>query len=405
MNIALLTTYAHGGAGVAARRLRDALSTQGHTATLLTADGFPWRHYVERATFLPHERDASVRFYFSLANIGRDLRHHPAVRAADVLHLHWINQGFLTIEGIAGLAALGKPIVWTMHDMWAFTGGCHYSRGCTHYERTCGDCLYLKKPHTNDLSHRIWMRKSRFFPKNLHLVACSQWLANVAASSSLFANTDLRAIPNPIDVEAFRPASHAERTALRHEWGWDNKTKVVLFVAMNLQNPYKGFSHFQEMLGHLRAQYPDLPVSIAAVGQIKDATPLAQLPYPVHELGLVKDPQHMRGLYAAADVFVIPSLEDNLPNTVMESMACGTPVVGFATGGIPEMVQDGQHGCISPPRDSARMAEQLAWLLTHDEARVSMGAACRKKVLAEYTPSVVAARYEALYKAVLEKPG
>ena len=148
MKVLILNTYEQGGAGIAAGRLQQALNQSGVQVKSLSAAavGNRWPFYAERLSFLPFERDKSVRFSFSLANFGKNILQHPLVQEADILHLHWINQGFLSLKGIRQLAALGKPIVWTLHDMWAFTGGCHYSRGCDHFLHACGKCPYLGKP-------------------------------------------------------------------------------------------------------------------------------------------------------------------------------------------------------------------------------------------------------------------
>ncbi|HMX39038.1 MAG TPA: glycosyltransferase, partial [Saprospiraceae bacterium] len=347
MNIVLLNTYSHGGAGVACRRLLEGLrATQPDiSAQLITAAeaGSRWPFYAERLSFLPHERDRSVRFAFSPANFGKDLSRHPAVRQADLLHLHWVNQGLLSLRGIRQLAELGKPMVWTLHDTWAFTGGCHIFTDCDRFRQQCGVCPYLRRPGPHDLSHQVWLKKQRFFPKNIHFVTCSHWLRDVARSSSLLQGFPITSIPNPIDTALFKPAEAADRAALRAEMGIAPGAHVLLFVAMNLRDAHKGFRFLPEALQHLRRQRPDLAVEVVVLGKSEPES-LSAFPYPVHALGLVQGAERLSRLYGAADVFVTPSLADNLPNTVMESLACGTPVVGFRTGGIPEMVGHLQEG-------------------------------------------------------------
>ncbi|MGI9159333.1 MAG: hypothetical protein ACR2K1_06240 [Saprospiraceae bacterium] len=192
---------------MAAQRLRAALQSVGMQADFLTADqaGAKWPFYAERLSFLPFERDRSVRFSFSLANFGHDIRKHPLVQGADVLHLHWINQGFLSLQNIRQLATLGKPIVWTLHDMWAFTGGCHYSGACDHYQHGCGNCPFLRRPGSQDLSKTILDRKRVLFPKNIHFVTSSEWLCGVARSSALLQSYSVEAIAIPVDTDIFKP--------------------------------------------------------------------------------------------------------------------------------------------------------------------------------------------------------
>lgn len=402
MNVLLLNTYAHGGAGVACRRLQKALSGEGVEANLISAAEVPgrWPFYAERLSFLPYERDKSVRFAFSPANFGHDLRRHPLVQAADILHLHWVNQGFLSLQNIRQLAELGKPIVWTLHDMWAFTGGCHYSRGCTNFQHECGECPFLRRPGPRDLSHRIWAKKKRLFPANVQFVTCSEWLAGVARSSALLHDFPIRAIPNPIDTASFAPISADARSAFRRANGILPGAFVLLFAAMKISESRKGFHLLLESLQFLRREHPELLLEIVVLGQA-DPEALAALPYPTHAQGLVRDPAKLIGLYAAADVFVIPSLEDNLPNTVMESLACGTPVAGFATGGIPEMVGHRTEGFIAPQGDSRQLADGIRWILQGERSLETLRQAARHKAEQHYAEAVVAKRHIALYQELL----
>ncbi len=400
MKVLLLNTYAHGGAGVACRRLRQALQENGTTADLLTAGdtGSRWPFYAERLSFLPYERDKSVRFSFSLANFGKDLSRHPLVQAADVLHLHWVNQGFLSLEGIRRLAETGKPMVWTLHDMWAFTGGCHYSRGCDHFKNTCGNCPFLSHPAPGDLSNRIWRRKSRLFPRNLQFVTCSQWLAEVARSSGLLRDYRVTALPNPIDTTIFKPLTPPERERFRLKKGVAPGARLLLFAAMKVGEERKGFRYLLEALHVLKARHSGFQLEILVLGQA-DPEALQALPYPVHALGLLRDQEQLVRAYGAADLFVIPSLEDNLPNTVMESLACGTPVAGFATGGIPEMAGHRQEGFIAPQGDSASLAGGIFEMLHEPAGLERYRLAARQKVEREYANAVVAQRYLDLYRS------
>ena len=404
MNVLLLNTYAHGGAGVACRRLLDGLrATQPDVAAqLLTAAeaGSRWPFYAERLAFLPHERDKSVRFSFSPANFGKNLSRHPLVQQADVLHLHWINQGLLSLRGIAQLGALGKPMVWTLHDTWAFTGGCHIYRGCDHFRQSCGHCPYLRRPAADDLSHQVWVKKQRFFPENIQFVTCSEWLRDMAQSSSLLKNYPITAIPNPIDTSVFRPASDAERAGFRGEKSISPKAKILLFAAMNIRDAHKGFRFLPEALHILKSQQPDLQLEIVVLGK-SEPEALAALPYPVHALGMVQGAEHLARIYGAADVFVTPSLADNLPNTVMESLACGTPVVGFRTGGIPEMVGHLSEGYIAEQGNSQALADGIRWVFSGAVPLEVLQKNARQKVLTEYANEVVAQRYAEVYRKVL----
>ena len=402
MNVLLFTTYKHGGAGTACRRLQQALMESGETVNLLTMDevSSKWPFYAERLSFLPYERDKSVRFSFSLANFGHDLSRHSLVQAADVLHLHWINQGFLSLKNIRQLANLGKPIVWTLHDMWAFTGGCHYSGDCAGFRHSCGMCPYLRNSGAGDLSHRIWKKKQDQFPRNIHFVTCSEWLAGAARNSSLLQNYPVTAIPNPIDTQIFKPPSPAERMSFRQAKGIAPEALLLLFVAMKVKETRKGFHYLLDALNRLKIMHPGLPVELLVLGQ-SDPAEMQALSYPYHALGLVREAALLTAIYGAADVFVIPSLEDNLPNTVMESLACGTPVAGFQTGGIPEMVGHLQEGYIAPQGDAGALAQGIYWLARGEKPIENLRQAAREKVERYYASAIVSERYIRLYRELL----
>lgn len=394
----------HGGAGIACRRLQAALTESGETANLLTMDQVPpqWPFYAERLSFIPYEKDKSVRFSFSLANFGHDLNRHKLVQEADIIHLHWVNQGFLSLNNIRQLAVLGKPIVWTLHDMWSFTGGCHYSGDCMRYKQSCGYCPYLRKPGPKDLSHRIWQRKKDILPLNIQFVTCSAWLAGEANNSGLLKNYPVTAIPNPIDTILFQPVSAADRAVFRQEKKIAPDAMLVLFAAMKVREKRKGFRYLLESLHILKKMHPDLPVELLVMGQA-DAEELAALPYPFHALGLVKEASQLALVYGAADVFVIPSLEDNLPNTVMESLACGTPVVGFNTGGIPEMVGHLEEGFIAKQHDSEALARGIYWAAGREMPAKNLRKAARDKAEHQYSNKVVGQQYVRLYQELLAK--
>lgn len=393
MNILLINTYKHGGAGIACRRLQEALTSQGHEVSLLTQEdiGGKWPFYAERLSFLPFEKDKSVRFSFSLANFGTDISQHPLVQKADVINLHWVNQGFLSLKNIRQLAATGKPLFWTLHDMWAFTGGCHYSRGCRNFEQECGNCNYLHCPSARDLSHRIWQRKKKLFPENLKIITCSEWLAGEARRSGLFRNSTVQAIPNPINTDVFKPLEDSARQQVRAEMGIAPGVHLLLFVAMKVSEERKGFRFLLEALDWLKAN-THLPLEILVLGKAEPEA-LAAIPYPVHPLGLVSDTALLTQYYGLADVFAIPSLEDNLPNTVMESLACGTPVVGFETGGIPEMVEHHNNGVIVPQGNGKELGQAIHYLLSDPQRMADFRMAARNKVLESYAFKAVEARY------------
>jgi glycosyltransferase involved in cell wall biosynthesis len=422
MNILLMNTYdTTGGAAVACRRLLHALNQNGTTASLLVqqrdsndpdvvstthskikeVENF-FRFAWERFLFYRKERSRDVRFAFSLGNTGEDITRHPLVRQADVLHLHWFNRGFLSLRSIERLAQMKKPMVWTLHDMWMFTGGCHYAGTCGRYRTECGECPFLKKPGVHDLSSKVFQAKAKLLktldPKKTTFVACSQWLAETARGSSLLKRFDVVSIPNPIDLSVYRPAG---KESARKTLGLPVEKKLVLFGAGNLFDQRKGLKYLADALGIISAQHPEWKERIDLVVFGKSKQPLDGIfPFPVHEMGMLADEQRIALLYAACDLFALPSLEDNLPNTVMESLACGTPVAAFRIGGIPEMIEHRQNGFIAEPRSAEDLAEGILSVLSAGTPEALQNAA-REKAERSYSPSIVAGQYSSFYAKLL----
>ncbi|MES2808430.1 MAG: glycosyltransferase family 4 protein [Bacteroidota bacterium] len=419
MKITLINTSdAGGGAPAACLRLLKSLTSQQADARLLVqhkktndehvtgiANGFLGRlkanfnFLLERIPFmLFHEQDRSVRFAFSTANTGISIANHPLVADADILHLHWTNQGFLSIQDIRELINTGKPIVWTLHDTWTFTGGCHYPGDCNHFMYECGNCFFLRDDGPKDISHKGWLRKASLYAgaDNMTFVTCSRWLAGVANKSSLIGDKRIEAIPNPIDIDVFAPR---DKIAARQKRGINADAKIILFGAANINDKRKGIAYLVEALDVLKNNYThadDVEMVIFGKNKHFDVT---TLPFKVHELNLLTSADDLAEVYSLADVFVTSSLEDNLPNTVMESLSCGTPVVAFDTGGIPEMVDHQQNGYLAKFKDPGDMAQGLYEILSADK-QLSINA--RQKVLNNYTNQLVADQYINLYKSVLK---
>jgi glycosyltransferase involved in cell wall biosynthesis len=389
LHIVLLSYHdSNGGAGIAAGRLKVALEKSGHQVDYLvrekasTSDSvklgnglISWLKFIaERLFFLRFEKDKSIRFLFNPGVFGSDISKHPLIQQADIVHLHWVNFGFLSVSDIASLTRLNKPVFWTLHDMWAFTGGCHHSGACDHFQQSCGDCKFLKNSHPTDLSNRMWeAKKTGFSSKNLHIITCSDWLGNRAKQSSVLGSHSIQTIPNAIDTEFFSPNANS--------LGLDPNKKYVLFVAMRVNAPTKGFHLLKEALHYLDAATTEL---LIVGGELKE-----ELPLKAHNFGQISDPASMRDIYAAADVFVTPSLEENLPNTIMEAMACGTACVGFEVGGIPEMIEHEVTGYVAQAFDPKELAKGIQWSLNNKEA----GSKSRERALQLYDQSIVAQQH------------
>ncbi len=415
MKIAILNTYTNGGAGIACMRLAAALRAGGHQVSVLTAENKSqkadiqtvmsytrWRFnfMAERLRWWQHEANKEVRFAFSLANWGKDISQHPAIQEADIIHLHWINQGFLSLENLKQLAILGKPIVWTLHDMWAFTGGCHYASECQNYLQQCGNCFYTKNPQAKDISNQIFEQKRQIYShfKNLNIVACSAWLADLARQSPLLKNADIHNIPNPIDTDLFKPI---DKTIAKQQLGLPTDKKLILFVAANVNDKRKGFEWLQKSLELLKQEQNHAQLALLIMGKI-DTDILDKLPLPVHYLGSLSQTEQIVRAYSAADVFAMPSLEDNLPNTIMESLACGTPVLAFRIGGIPEMIIHQQTGYLAEPQQALDFKNGLNWILNPNNSD-KITTAARNFVLENYNFKHINLAYTHIYQQSLSK--
>ncbi len=346
-------------------------------------------------------KDRSLRFAFSTADAGTDISGEPAILNADILHLHWTNSGFLSIDDIKKLFETGKPVVWTLHDMWAFTGGCHYSGDCNHFINQCGDCWMLRDRDNDDISREGWLRKNDMLraAKNIVFVTCSHWLADVTRTSSLLKDFRIETIPNPIDTDIFSPK---DKVAAREKWNIDPKSKIILFGAANILDRRKGITYLVDALKELKNNYKDIgDAEIVIFGKNKSFD-VNQLPFKVHELNIITSQYDLAEIYSLADVFVTPAIEDNLPNTVMEALACGTPVVAFNTGGIPDMVEHKKNGYLAEFKSATDFAAGIYYVL-NAASRDELAANARKKVLNNFTNEIVASKYMAVYQSILNK--
>lgn len=421
MNVTLINTYqSSGGAAVACHRLALALHKSYTNVTLLVqeqafVEDFVqsvatsyWqkkavfgRFVAERLYFYFFEKSKQIRFAFSPGVAGMDISTHPAIVQADVLHLHWIHFGFLSLGALKKLLSLNKPIVWTLHDMWAMTGGCHYSGTCSHYLSHCHECPFLKRPSEKDLSYRIFEEKKALLQNaSIHFVACSQWLADKARQSALLRQFSVTAIPNPINTEVYKPMSIM---ALREKLGLPLDKKLLLFGAMNTQDPRKGFTYLEKALNQLYETDKSLKEQIDLVifGKAEEGV-LRRLPFHVHDYGSVKGDAALVELYNVCDAMVLPSLEDNLPNTVMEALSCGTPVVAFDTGGLPEMIDHRRNGYLALYQSVEDLSRGILFVL-EEKRQEFLSQNARISVVERFTEEQIAGRYQSLYQHLISR--
>jgi glycosyltransferase involved in cell wall biosynthesis len=415
VKILLVNTYdISGGAAIAAYRLDSGLRQIGNESLMLV------QHKVSDDESVHTLRTKGERFFsftcsfFDLAPLlfykNRDhtpwslgwFPHGIAKKIdalhPDVVHLHWIGNGFVPISEVR---KIWQPLVWTLHDMWAFTGGCHYAGDCKHYTVSCGMCPQLKSTSSHDVSSWIWKKKNKLWKNcNITIVAPSRWLAVCARQSSLFSELPIEVIPNGIDTTVFKPTP---KKIARDILNLPQDKKLILFGAMNsLSDKRKGYSYLEQGLESLHQIDPDTNYELLIFGESPQQN--AAIPvFPIHNLGIIPGDIALSLVYSAADVFVAPSIQENLANTVMESLACGSPVVAFNIGGMPDMIEHRKNGYLAQPFDYNDLAQGIFWVISENNCESSLSLNARTKVLKNFDQNKIAQKYELLYKTVLSK--
>ena len=413
-----LNTYAgNGGAGKACLRLSTALQKQGVHSEIAVNFLFkknPEVHDLSKGFFYKWLTAAGILFErlankifvkhlpipFSIPLWGKNISGKKLLRSADLIHIHWINHAFLRPEDIANLLRLNKPVVWTFHDSNAFTGGCHVRYTCDKFEQECGNCPVLKNSHPGDLSHRIWKQKSRAYENtDFTIVAPSKWMAESVSRSKLLRSRSIINIPNTLDTEIFKPLSRAES---RRTLGLSPEKFILMSGFMpSRKDLHKGTSYLIEGL-EIFAREHELEIEnieLVIFGN-RDTINVPDFPVKTIFLGTIDTEERLALCYNSADVFLAPSLEDNLPYTVLESLACGTPVVAFTTGGIPDMVEHKINGYLAEYRSSADLAQGISWVFKHPQ-RELLRTNARAHVMAHFSENVIANRHVEMYKSLL----
>lgn len=342
----------------------------------------------------------NVPIPFSFPVWGKDISGHQLVKSADIIHLHWVNHAFLRPQDLAKLSGLNKPIVWTFHDSNAFTGGCHVRYDCDHFLKECGNCPILKYHGPDDSSHQIWKKKENAYSKlNLTIIAPSRWMAESVKKSSILGSVNVVNIPNTLDTSVFKPTAKVEARA---KLGLDPGKFILMSGFMpSMKDLHKGTPYLIEAIELFikNHQVSTDSVELLVFGN-RDEKNVPEFSIPTTFLGTISDDEKLALCYSAADVFLAPSLEDNLPNTVMESLACGTPLAAFTTGGIPDMVKHKYNGYLAEYRSSADLAAGIAWIYNYpDKAELNFNA--RQTVADYFSESIIGGQHIELYKSLL----
>ena len=312
---------------------------------------------------------------------------------ADIVNLHWLCAEMMSIEDIGKIR---KPIVWTMHDMWGFCGAEHYSNGTRWVEGYTA----VNRPIAEsgfDLNRWVWKRKFKAWKKPINIVTPSGWLADCIKKSALMADWPVTVIPNAIDTDIWQPI---DRVYARKLLGVSENVKLITFGAMGggIQ-PIKGFDLLLSALENLRGQCNNLEVIIFGPNRPKNEPDLG---FPIHYTGHLHDDISLCVLYSAVDALVIPSRMDNLPNTGVEALSCGTPVIAFDTCGLSDIVTHQQTGWLAKAFDTEDLARGILWVLEDYERCVQLSYAARADAVARFSYPVVGSQYMSIYQNILD---
>jgi glycosyltransferase involved in cell wall biosynthesis len=313
--------------------------------------------------------------HFTFIDTPYNVNIHTLVAQADIINLHWV-ANFVDIRSF--FKKVQKPIVWSLHDMKPFSGGFHYE---TYYDE-----------NYKELDTDIRIKKQKIFKdiRNLSIVCLSKWLQQESIKSDIFGHLPHYLIPNSLDTDTF---TTYDKQATRKEFGLPEDKKIVMFVADSIQDKRKGLKYLIDSMKYLDKK----DILLTTIGELNASG------HEIKSLGFIKDSEMIAKAYNCADVFVVPSLEDNLPNTVMEAMACGVPVVAFNVGGIPDMIQDNENGLLVQVQNSQELAQKINYLLENKEVRTRLGQAGFQTVRERYTLAIQAGNYINLYKSLLTK--
>jgi glycosyltransferase involved in cell wall biosynthesis len=406
----LNTSDSAGGAAKAAYRLHRALRARGVDSRMLVqhkasrddtvigpvgslrAAWSQLRPTLDSVAVRAYRRRSRTPFNVSLLPSPALMEHIRAQRP-DIVHLHWICGGFLPIEALARIRA---PIVWTLHDMWAFTGGCHYDQRCGRFRAGCGRCPVLGSNTPDDLSAWVFRRKQKAFGalRRLTAVGLSRWMAECARSSRLLGPVPTVHLPNAIDTDRYRPMDRLES---RRRLGLPPDGRLILFTAARpTWDPRKGWHHLLQALKEL----PPVGHRLVLAGG-RNPPSIQAPPIPIHHAGEIRAEADLAALYSACDLTVVPSVQENLSNVLMESLACGTPVVAFDIGGNRDLVDHTVNGYLARPFEPQDLAHGMMWILENDSRATELSRQARSTVESRFGADRVAEQYIRLYEQAL----
>ena len=408
MRVLLVNTSEHiGGAAIAAARLTNVLNHHGVKAILLVRDkqggcittstvpqrlrlkvAFLW----ERLCIWTANRFSRKRLWaVDIANAGADITHLPEFKSADIIHLHWVNQGMLSLQQIEKILMSGKPVVWTMHDMWPCTAICHHANDCERYLSQCHDCPQLVHPSRHDLSWQVFIKKKNMYARGkITFIGVSQWMTERARRSALTSAHDCITIPNVIPFEQLQPM---ERHQARTELGLPQQVPIIVFGAVRIDQPGKGLPRLLDALERCR----ELHIHLLLFGELKDRSWLQRINVPFTYLGSVRTTSELCRIYSSADVVVNASDYETFGLTLAEAMACGCTPVSFDRGGQSDIIQHRENGYLAQYGDTEDLAAGIRWALQAQLPCQQL----RHSIVSRFSEEAVARQHIQLYERLL----
>ena len=407
-----------GGAAIAAGRLVEALKNNGIKAKMLVRDKQTddknviclkgkfqkkWKFVWERVViWINNLFDRKNIFKISIANTGFDITNLLEFKEADIIHLHWINQGMLSLNDIQKIIDTRKPIVWTMHDMWECTGICHHAYNCHRFKSTCENCPFLRFPCKTDLSNQVFNRKKRIFQSaELHIVTVSQWLSKQVKASTLLKNKTVTIIPNTLSLSEFK---YLGRKESRRNLGLSNQQKIILFGAARIDDPIKGFHILLEAIQYLLTKgiYKKENLHLITFGKYKyPEKVIPSIPIAHTDMGWITDNKTLSQLYSAADIVISSSLYETFGQTLIEAQACGCIPVSFGNSGQTDIIVHKQNGYLAEYLSIKSLAAGIEWGIK--EGKNIDRKKIREKVINKYSDNIVAEQYIKLYNKLIKQ--
>ncbi len=423
MNILHINTTSHsGGAANAMQRLHDELLAQNHQSEIIAGKnnlpGEPHIHLMSDV-ISPYQTNLGV-IQSRLGSCIEDfLGLHPwtyrptlnlpktkLYKWADIIDLRNLHGGYINLW-VLPLLSLGKPVVWRLPDLWALTGYCAYPYDCEKWKDGCHDCPLLKgegrllvepkPPPRWDGTRRVWRVKKKIYKESeLHIVVNSGWMRKNVNQGILKDSLSVNVISNGVDLDIYKPI---DKQKARERLGLPANEIILLWGAASLGNLRKGYSYTARAMEQIQnnGKFEPLLITMGNKKRMDEKYPLGK----VNHFGFVKDPARQALMYSAADLFLCSTLADAQPQTVIESLACGTPVIAYGIGPMSELVRDGKTGFIVPDVSPESLAATLEKVLEDPEHLTEMGQSCREEAEQKFDLSEQTKKYIVLYKKIL----